>query len=52
MTLGEHRCRAEVRTAPLVRARGTLERHEGTTSVVVTEVVELISREKRLGVDI
>jgi error-prone DNA polymerase len=36
----EH-CRAAVRAAPLVRASGKLERHEGTTNVVVTEVVEL-----------
>ncbi len=35
------RCRAAVRAAPLVRARGRLERHEGTTNVVVGEVVEL-----------
>jgi error-prone DNA polymerase len=35
------RCRAAVRAAPLVRARGRLERHEGTTNVVVSEVVEL-----------
>jgi error-prone DNA polymerase len=32
------RCRAAVRAAPLVRARGRLERHEGTTNVVVGEV--------------
>jgi error-prone DNA polymerase len=35
------RCRAAVRAAPLVSAVGKLERHEGTTNVVVTEVVEL-----------
>jgi error-prone DNA polymerase len=35
------RCRAAVRAAPLVRARGGLERHEGTTNVVVSEVAEL-----------
>jgi error-prone DNA polymerase len=35
------RCRAAVRAAPLVRARGRLERHEGVTNVVVSEVVEL-----------
>jgi len=35
------RCRAAVRAAPLVRAVGKLERHEGTTNVVVTEVTEL-----------
>jgi error-prone DNA polymerase len=35
------RCRAAVRAAPLVRAKGRLERHEGTTNVVVSEVVEL-----------
>lgn len=35
------RCRAAVRAAPLVRARGRLERHEGTTNVVVGEVIEL-----------
>jgi error-prone DNA polymerase len=34
-------CRAAVRAAPLVRAKGRLERHEGTTNVVVSEVVEL-----------
>jgi error-prone DNA polymerase len=35
------RCRAAVRAAPLVQAKGKLERQEGTTNVVVTEVVEL-----------
>ncbi len=35
------RCRAAVRAAPLVRARGKLERREGTTNVVVAEVAEL-----------
>jgi error-prone DNA polymerase len=35
------RCRAAVRAAPLVRAGGRLERHEGTTNVVVTDVIEL-----------
>jgi error-prone DNA polymerase len=35
------RCRAAVRAAPLVRAVGRLERHEGTTNVVVSAVVEL-----------
>ena len=35
------RCRAAVRTAPLVRAKGKLERREGTTNVVVGEVAEL-----------
>ncbi|HEX3174622.1 MAG TPA: error-prone DNA polymerase [Solirubrobacterales bacterium] len=35
------RRRAEVRAAPLVCARGTLERREGTTNVVVSEVREL-----------
>jgi error-prone DNA polymerase len=35
------RCRAAVRAAPLVRAKGKLERHEGTTNIVVSEVVEL-----------
>ncbi len=35
------RCRAAVRAAPLVRAKGKLERQEGTTNVVVTEVTEL-----------
>jgi error-prone DNA polymerase len=34
-------CRAAVRAAPVVRARGRLERHEGTTNVVVSTVVEL-----------
>jgi error-prone DNA polymerase len=35
------RCRAAVRAAPLVQAKGKLERQEGTTNVVVTEVTEL-----------
>ena len=35
------RCRAAVRAAPLVQAKGKLERHEGTTNVVVSEVIEL-----------
>ncbi len=35
------RCRAAVRAAPLVEAKGRLERHEGTTNIVVTEVTEL-----------
>jgi error-prone DNA polymerase len=35
------RCRAAVRAAPLVSAAGRLERHEGTTNVVVAEVTEL-----------
>jgi error-prone DNA polymerase len=35
------RCRAAVRAAPLVRALGRLERHEGTTNVVVSDVSEL-----------
>jgi error-prone DNA polymerase len=35
------RRRAEVRTSPLIRARGRLERREGTTNVVVDEVREL-----------
>jgi error-prone DNA polymerase len=35
------RHRAEVRASPLVRAKGTLERREGTTNVVVSEVREL-----------
>ena len=35
------RCRAEVRAAPLVHASGKLERHEGTTNVVVSGVQEL-----------
>jgi error-prone DNA polymerase len=35
------RCRAAVRAAPLVHAKGKLERQEGTTNVVVTEVTEL-----------
>jgi error-prone DNA polymerase len=34
-------CRAAVRAAPLVRAKGRLERHEGVTNIVVSEVVEL-----------
>jgi error-prone DNA polymerase len=36
----EH-CRAAVRAAPMVRAVGRLERHEGVTNVVVSAVVEL-----------
>jgi len=35
------RCRAAVRAAPLVQARGRLERQEGTTNIVVSEVTEL-----------
>jgi error-prone DNA polymerase len=35
------RCRAAVRAAPLVRAMGRLERHEGTTNIVVSSVAEL-----------
>ncbi|HEY5814984.1 MAG TPA: error-prone DNA polymerase [Solirubrobacterales bacterium] len=35
------RHRAEVRTSPLVRAKGRLERREGTTNVLVSEVREL-----------
>jgi error-prone DNA polymerase len=35
------RHRAEVRTSPLVRARGRLERREGTINVLVSEVAEL-----------
>ena len=35
------RCRAAVRAAPLVSAKGKLERQEGTTNVVVSEVIEL-----------
>jgi error-prone DNA polymerase len=35
------RHRAEVRTSPLVRAKGRLERREGTTNVLVSEVAEL-----------
>jgi error-prone DNA polymerase len=35
------RHRAEVRTSPLVRAKGRLERREGTTNVLVFEVWEL-----------
>jgi error-prone DNA polymerase len=35
------RHRAEVRTSPLVRAKGKLERREGTTNVLVSAVVEL-----------
>jgi error-prone DNA polymerase len=34
------RHRAEVRTSPLVRAKGRLERREGTTNVLVSEVRE------------
>jgi error-prone DNA polymerase len=35
------RRRAEVRTSPLLRAKGRLERREGTTNVLVSEVAEL-----------
>jgi error-prone DNA polymerase len=35
------RRRAEVRTSPLIRAKGRLERREGTTNVLVSEVGEL-----------
>ncbi len=35
------RYRALVRTAPLIRARGRLERREGTTNVLVSELVAL-----------
>jgi len=35
------RCRAAVRAAPVVSAVGRLERHEGTTNVVVSDVAEL-----------
>jgi len=35
------RYRAQVRAAPLVRAKGRLERREGTTNVLVSEVREL-----------
>jgi error-prone DNA polymerase len=35
------RHRAEVRTSPLIRAKGRLERREGTTNVLVAEVREL-----------
>jgi error-prone DNA polymerase len=35
------RHRAEVRTSPLVRAKGRLERREGTTNLIVSEVAEL-----------
>jgi error-prone DNA polymerase len=35
------RHRAEVRTSPLLRAKGRLERREGTTNVLVSEVTEL-----------
>jgi error-prone DNA polymerase len=38
------RHRAEVRTSPLVRAKGRLERREGTTNVLVSEVTELHTR--------
>jgi error-prone DNA polymerase len=40
-------CRAAVRAAPLVRAVGRLERHEGTTNVVVSTVAELERRESQ-----
>ena len=35
------RCRAAVRTAPLLSAKGKLERREGTTNVLVSEITEL-----------
>jgi error-prone DNA polymerase len=35
------RHRAEVRTSPLIRAKGRLERREGTINVLVSEVAEL-----------
>jgi DNA polymerase III alpha subunit len=35
------RHRAEVSASPLVRAKGRLERREGTTNVLVSEVTEL-----------
>jgi len=35
------RCRAAVRAAPMIRAVGRLERHEGVTNVVVSTVEEL-----------
>jgi error-prone DNA polymerase len=38
------RHRAEVRASPLVRAKGRLERREGTTNILVSEVAELESR--------
>jgi error-prone DNA polymerase len=41
------RCRAAVRVAPLVRARGKLERREGATNVLVTEVAELQPSRRR-----
>ncbi len=42
------RCRAAVRAAPLIRAKGRLERHEGTTNVVVNEVTELPANRARV----
>lgn len=41
------RHRAEVRTPPLVRAKGRLERREGTTNVLVSAVAELQRRPSR-----
>jgi error-prone DNA polymerase len=38
------RHRALVRAAPLIRAKGRLERREGTTNVLVSEVAELERR--------
>jgi error-prone DNA polymerase len=35
------RCRAAVRAAPMVRAAGRLERHEGVTNIVVSALAEL-----------
>jgi error-prone DNA polymerase len=41
------RHRAEVRTSPLIRAKGRLERREGTTNVLVSEVRELARTQLR-----
>jgi error-prone DNA polymerase len=42
-------CRAAVRAAPLARAKGKLERREGTTNVFVSEVLELERTEPAPG---
>ncbi len=43
------RHRAEVRTSPLVRAKGRLERREGTTNVLVSEVRRVGARRQLPG---
>jgi error-prone DNA polymerase len=43
------RCRSLVRAAPLLRARGRLERREGSTNVIVSELTALEWREPPKG---